>query len=153
MKKKDYVNREDAVRARRKHSSSKKLGATKVFIPWGVLAASILAIFSLVLYFMPKNKPESVLFLPTGNTRQRNTLPPKPEGRWRYIKELENCQVGVRNPTAPSAEGALNTKSSLAIEQHELLEKIQADMQQNPTQLNEVPYNAPSQTTPSRNTH
>jgi cell division protein FtsN len=28
-----------------------------------------------------------------------NGLPPKPEERWRYIKELESRQPGVRAPT------------------------------------------------------
>jgi cell division protein FtsN len=72
-------------------------------------------------------------------------LPPKPEERWRYIKELENRQIGVQTPTEPTAGGTTNTKTQLTAEQRQLLDQMQADMQQRPTQLNEVPYNDPSQ--------
>jgi cell division protein FtsN len=77
--------------------------------------------------------------------RPGNGLPPKPEERWRYIKELENRQIGVQTPTEPTAGGEANSKTQLTAEQRQLLDQMQADMQQRPTQLNEVPYNDPSQ--------
>lgn len=70
-----------------------------------------------------------------------NGLPPKPEERWKYIKELENRQVTVPTPTEPSAGGEIQSHTQLTDEQRQLLEQMQADMRQSPTQLNEVPWN------------
>ena len=70
-----------------------------------------------------------------------NGLPPKPEERWRYIKELESRQPGVRAPTEPSAGGEVMNPNQLTDEQRQLLAQMQADMRQQPTQLTEVPWN------------
>ena len=70
-----------------------------------------------------------------------NGIPPKPEERWRYIKELESRQPGVRAPTEPSAGGEVLNADQLTNEQRQLLAQMQADMRQQPTQLNEVPWN------------
>ena len=107
------------------------------------LAAALLVVFVGGLYFITHNKPEDAPLLPAHTTRPGNGLPPKPEERWRYIKELENRQIGVQTPTEPTAGGELNSKTQLTAEQRQLLEQMQADMQQRPTQLNEVPYNDP----------
>ena len=107
------------------------------------LAAALLVVFVGGLYFITHNKPEDAPLLPAHTTRPGNGLPPKPEERWRYIKELENRQIGVQTPTEPTAGGELNSKTELTAEQRQLLEQMQADMQQRPTQLNEVPYNDP----------
>lgn len=63
-----------------------------------------------------------------------NGLPPKPEERWRYIKELESRQPGVRAPTEPSAGGEVKTPEQLTPEQRQLLEQMQADMRQRQAQ-------------------
>ena len=76
-----------------------------------------------------------------GNKVVGNGLPPKPEERWRYIKELESRQPGVRAPTEPSAGGEVKNADQLTDEQRQLLAQMQADMRQQPTQLNEVPWN------------
>ena len=68
-------------------------------------------------------------------------MPPKPEERWKYIKELENRQIGVPVPKEPSAGGEVHSQTQLTDEQRQLLEQMQADMRQAPTQLNEVPWN------------
>ncbi|MEX5714369.1 cell division protein FtsN [Serratia ureilytica] len=109
------------------------------------LAVALLVVFVGGLYFITHNKPEDAPLLPAHTTRPGNGLPPKPEERWRYIKELENRQIGVQTPTEPTAGGELNSKTQLTAEQRQLLEQMQADMQQRPTQLNEVPYNDPGQ--------
>lgn len=70
-----------------------------------------------------------------------NGLPPKPEERWRYIKELESRQPGVRAPTEPTAGGEVMKPEQLTNEQRQLLAQMQADMRQQPTQLTEVPWN------------
>jgi len=148
---KDYVSRGHVAGARRKTSSRKKRGSTKVSKTLLALAAALLVIFIGGLYFITHNKPNSVPLLPTPSNRPGNNLPPKPEERWRYIKELENRQNGVQNPTEPTAGGEVNAKTSLTAEQSKLLEQMQADMQQCPTQLNEVPYNDTSQATARNN--
>ncbi|MCP1064971.1 cell division protein FtsN [Serratia symbiotica] len=153
MEQKDYVSRGHVAGARHKPSSRKKRGSTKVSKTVLALAAALLVIFICGLYFITQNKPNGVPLLPKPNNRLSNNLPPKPEERWRYIKELASRQIGVQTPTEPTASGEVNAKTPLTAEQRKLLEQMQADMQQPPTQLNEVPYNAPSQATAHGNSH
>jgi cell division protein FtsN len=47
----------------------------------------------------------------------------------------------VRAPTEPSAGGEVKNADQLTNEQRQLLAQMQADMRQQPTQLNEVPWN------------
>jgi cell division protein FtsN len=104
------------------------------------IAAAVLVTFIGALYFITHHKKEESEVLP-GHKVTGNGLPPKPEERWRYIKELENRQPGVRSPTEPTAGGEVQNKDQLTGEQRQLLEQMQADMRQQPTQLNEVPWN------------
>ncbi|HEJ9097193.1 TPA: cell division protein FtsN [Serratia odorifera] len=140
MAQKDYVSRGRSG-ARRKTPSRKKSSSPKVSKTVVALAVALLVIFVGGLYFITHNKPDDAPLLPTHSSRPGNGLPPKPEERWRYIKELENRQIGVQAPTEPTAGGEVNSKTQLTPEQRQLLEQMQADMQQRPTQLNEVPYN------------
>ncbi|WP_260515276.1 cell division protein FtsN [Serratia fonticola] len=145
MAQRDYVGRGRSGAARRKTPSRKKRSSPKVSKTVVALAVAILVVFIGGLYFITHNKPDETPMLPTHGTRPGNGLPPKPEERWRYIKELENRQIGVKTPTEPTAGGEVNSKTQLTDEQRQLLEQMQADMQQRPTQLSEVPYNDPSQ--------
>lgn len=110
-----------------------------------VLAVAVLVVFIGGLYFITHNKAEDAAILPMHPVRPGNGLPPKPEERWRYIKELENRQMGVAAPTEPTAGGEVQTKTQLTPEQRQLLEQMQADMRQQPTTLSEVPYNDQTQ--------
>lgn len=112
-----------------------------------VLAVAVLVVFVGGLYFIAHNKHEEAVVVPTHPVRPGNGLPPKPEERWRYIKELENRQMGVTTPTEPTAGGQVESKTQLTPEQRQLLDQMQADMRQTPTQLSEVPYNDPNQAT------
>ena len=104
------------------------------------IAAAVLVTFIGGLYFITHHKSEEAEVIP-GHKVTGNGLPPKPEERWRYIKELENRQPGVRTPTEPSAGGEIMNQDQLTNEQRQLLAQMQADMRQQPTQLNEVPWN------------
>lgn len=104
------------------------------------IAAAVLVAFIGGLYFITHHKKEESDAL-QGNKVVGNGLPPKPEERWRYIKELESRQPGVRAPTEPSAGGEVKNADQLTDEQRQLLAQMQADMRQQPTQLNEVPWN------------
>lgn len=104
------------------------------------IAAAVLVAFIGGLYFITHHKKEDSEAL-QGNKVAGNGLPPKPEERWRYIKELESRQPGVRAPTEPSAGGEVVNPNQLTDEQRQLLAQMQADMRQQPTQLNEVPWN------------
>lgn len=105
MAQKDYVSRGRAAGAKRKTPSRKKRSSPKVSKTVLALAAALLVIFVGGLYFITHNKPEDAPLLPAHTTRPGNGLPPKPEERWRYIKELENRQIGVQTPTEPTAGG------------------------------------------------
>ena len=104
------------------------------------IAAAVLVAFIGGLYFITHHKKEEAEAL---QNRQAagNGLPPKPEERWRYIKELESRQPCVRAPTEPTAGGEVMKPEQLTDEQRQLLAQMQADMRQQPTQLTEVPWN------------
>ena len=104
------------------------------------IAAAVLVTFIGGLYFITHHKKEESETLQSQKVTG-NGIPPKPEERWRYIKELESRQPGVRAPTEPSAGGEVLNADQLTNEQRQLLAQMQADMRQQPTQLNEVPWN------------
>jgi len=140
---KDYVGRGRSTGTRRKKSNSRSKkrssgsGVSKLMV---VLAAAVLITFVGGLWFIAHHKKEEVPVIPD-HKATGNGLPPKPEERWRYIKELENRQIGVPIPKEPSAGGEVRSQTQLTNEQRQLLEQMQADMRQAPTQLNEVPWN------------
>ena len=104
------------------------------------IAAAVLVAFIGGLYFITHHKKEEAEALQNRQAAS-NGLPPKPEERWRYIKELESRQPGVRAPTEPTAGGEVMKPEQLTDEQRQLLAQMQADMRQQPTQLTEVPWN------------
>lgn len=104
------------------------------------IAAAVVVAFIGGLYFLTHHKKEESESLQSHQIAG-NGLPPKPEERWRYIKELESRQPGVRAPTEPSAGGEVINPNQLTDEQRQLLAQMQADMRQQPTQLAEVPWN------------
>ncbi|RBQ33890.1 cell division protein FtsN [Rahnella variigena] len=147
MAQRDYVSRGRSGARRKSTSRSKKRSSPTISKTMVVLAVAVLVVFVGGLYFIAHNKHEEAVVLPTHPVRPGNGLPPKPEERWRYIKELENRQMGVTTPTEPTAGGQVESKTQLTPEQRQLLEQMQADMRQTPTQLSEVPYNDPNQAT------
>ncbi|ARD39763.1 cell division protein FtsN [Edwardsiella ictaluri] len=143
MAQRDYVSRGRASGAKRKSNSrgKKRRSGSGVSRTMMVLALAVLATFAGGLYFLTQHKPGGDVLLPVASQHPKNGLPPKPEERWSYIKELENRQVGVTAPTEPSGGAPLPGQPQLTDEQRQLLEQMQADMRQAPTQLSEVPYN------------
>lgn len=144
MAQKDYVGRGRSTGTRRKKSPSRSKkstkggsGASKLMI---VLAVAVLVTFAGGLWFLAHHQKEDTPVI-TDHKANGNGLPPKPEERWKYIKELENRQVTVPTPIEPSAGGEVKSQTQLTDEQRQLLEQMQADMRQQPTQLNEVPWN------------
>ncbi|HBZ7460392.1 TPA: cell division protein FtsN, partial [Klebsiella pneumoniae] len=121
-------------------SRNKQGGLSAVSPAMVAIAAAVLVAFIGGLYFITHHKKEEAEAL---QNRQAagNGLPPKPEERWRYIKELESRQPGVRAPTEPTAGGEVMKPEQLTDEQRQLLAQMQADMRQQPTQLTEVPWN------------
>ncbi|WP_333893994.1 cell division protein FtsN, partial [Atlantibacter subterraneus] len=142
MAQRDYVRRGQPSPARRKKptTSKKQRNLPAVSPAMVAIAAAVLVTFIGGLYFITHHKSEEAEVIP-GHKVTGNGLPPKPEERWRYIKELENRQPGVRTPTEPSAGGEIMNQDQLTNEQRQLLAQMQADMRQQPTQLNEVPWN------------
>ncbi|MEF3098165.1 cell division protein FtsN [Raoultella terrigena] len=145
MAQRDYVRRSQPASSRRKKSNTRssrnKQSSLSAISPTMVaIAAAVLVAFIGGLYFITHHKKEEAEAL---QNRQAagNGLPPKPEERWRYIKELESRQPGVRAPTEPTAGGEVMKPEQLTNEQRQLLAQMQADMRQQPTQLTEVPWN------------
>ncbi|MCG8709488.1 cell division protein FtsN [Brenneria sp. 4F2] len=145
MAQRDYVSRGRSNTRRKKTTSRRKSNASGMSKTMIALAVAVLVTFAGGLYFIAHNKPAESPILPHQNASKGNGLPPKPEERWRYIKELENRQLGVSTPTEPSAGGGSQTPAQLTDEQRQLLEQMQSDMRRQPTQLSEVPYNDQTQ--------
>lgn len=138
----DYVRRGQSAPPRRKKKNnirSKQRSSLAVSPTMVAIAAAVLVAFIGGLYFITHYKKEEHEAL-SDHKAVGNGLPPKPEERWRYIKELESRQPGVRAPTEPTAGGEVKDKTQLTDEQRQLLAQMQADMRQQPTQLSEVPW-------------
>ncbi|WP_227136211.1 cell division protein FtsN [Kosakonia radicincitans] len=142
MAQRDYVRRGQPAPSRRKASNSRKKQRSRSAVSPAMvaIAAAVLVAFIGGLYFITHHKKEESEALQNQKVTG-NGLPPKPEERWRYIKELESRQPGVLAPTEPSAGGEVKNPDQLTDEQRQLLAQMQADMRQQPTQLNEVPWN------------
>ncbi|MCL2891868.1 cell division protein FtsN [Brenneria tiliae] len=145
MAQRDYVSRGRSGTRRKKTTGRRKSNASGTSKTMIALAVAVLVTFAGGLYFIAHNTPEESPVLPRQSTGKGNGLPPKPEERWRYIKELENRQLGVPAPTEPSAGGEIQSPVQLTDEQRQLLEQMQSDMRRQPTQLSEVPYNDQTQ--------
>ncbi|NJC99429.1 cell division protein FtsN [Candidatus Erwinia dacicola] len=147
MAQKDYVGRGRSTGTRRKKTDSrskKRSSGSDVPKIMVVLAVAVLVTFIGGLWFIAHHKKEDVpVDMPVipDHKATGNGLPPKPEERWRYIKELENRQLGVPTPTEPTSGGEAHSQTQLTDEQRHLLDQMQADMRHQPTQLNEVPWN------------
>ena len=89
------------------------------------IAAAVLVTFIGGLYFITHHKKEESETLQNQKVTG-NGIPPKPEERWRYIKELESRQPGVRAPTEPSAGGEVLNADQLTNEQRQLLAQMHA---------------------------
>ncbi|MEQ5326091.1 SPOR domain-containing protein [Proteus sp. fly-1008] len=144
MAQRDYVGRGQTSARRKKTTKSKSKKAAKGLpLTTLITAIAIVALFIGGLYFITHNKKEAVETEPaiTGQ-HPANSLPPKPQERWQYIKELENRQVGTPLlPESPSSGSQINPKATLSPEQLRFLQQIEADKRQPAVQLPEVPYN------------
>ncbi|EPN9365734.1 cell division protein FtsN [Cronobacter muytjensii] len=142
MAQRDYVRRGQPTPARRKKTNTRKKQRNLPAVSPAMVAIAAAALVAFIggLYFITHHKKEESETLP-GHKVTGNGLPPKPEERWRYIKELESRQPGVLKPTEPSAGGEIMNQDQLTDEQRQLLDQMQADMRQQPTQLSEVPWN------------
>ncbi|MGL9760127.1 MAG: cell division protein FtsN [Symbiopectobacterium sp.] len=140
MAQRDYVSCGRSDTRRKKTISRRNVSSSYLYNFMIILAFSILVTFAGLLYFIANNKPAELPALPRSITNNGNGLPPKPEERWRYIKELENRQLDVPELIAPSS-GEIKSPVQLTQEQRQLLEQMQADMRRAPTQLSEAPYN------------
>lgn len=137
--------------ARRPKSSKKTRSVAVVPKTMVILALTVLVVFAGGLYYIATHKPAGSSPEPTNQRPKTNTLPPKPEERWRYIKELENRPVGVTNPVEPSSGSQSQKPEQLTTEQRRYLEQIQSDMKQ-PAQMRGKPeaYNPPQPEKPKQ---
>lgn len=143
MAQKDYVGRGRSTRSGRNNRTNrnkKRSGGAGISRLMPALAIAVLVVFIGGLWFITHHKKSEPTVVPNHKVTG-NSLPPKPEERWKYIKELENRQVITPTPTEPTAGGEVRSQTQLTSEQRQLLEQMQADMRQQPTSLAEVPGN------------
>lgn len=137
------VAQKDYVRRGKSGSSRRKKGKTqaKNGVSASMMAVAVLVLVAFIggLFFLTRHN-KAAKPAPASHNATGNSLPPEPEERWRYIKELENRKPGVVIPNKPAANSTDNPRQ-LTDEQRQLLEQIQADMHKQPTELNEVPWN------------
>ncbi|MDE1482411.1 cell division protein FtsN [Xenorhabdus bovienii] len=143
MAQRDYVSRGRS-NPRQKGTGKKKNQAQGLPKTTLAVAVALVVMFIGGLYFIAHTKNDSVQNTPPPAHHSKNQgLPPKPEERWTYIKELENRPVGfpsIQEPT--SANQPTNQPAKLTQEQLQLLAQMEADIRQPPTPLKEVPYNS-----------
>lgn len=141
MAQKDYVRRGRTTPRKNKHTGKKKSnqGLPKTTL---AVAIAIVIVFIGGLYYITQNKRVPVLNKTTSpNSNQPvNSLPPKPEERWRYIKELEKRGSDLPNFNH-STKSNINNTTELTNEQRQFLEQIDADRRNPTTNLSEVPNN------------
>lgn len=111
-----------------------------------IVLAAILVTFAGGLWCISLHKKEEVPEILNHKTNS-SALPPKPEERWKYIRELENRPTITMVPSQiePSVGGDIKSQIQLTDEQLLLLAQIKTDMSQQPTQLKEVPWNEQTQ--------
>lgn len=147
MAQRDHVKRERTRSQNKGSNNKKKKAARSVSSMMLIIAIGILVVFASGLYYIKhSNKvapPQTEL---QTKKNDKDTLPPKPEDRWRYIKELENRQAAM-TPGLSSVENSTAT-SSLTAEQKKILNQVQTDMRPSNTNL-PATYN--QQVAPSTN--
>ncbi|MDC9620322.1 cell division protein FtsN [Xenorhabdus sp. XENO-7] len=143
MAQRDYVSRGRS-NPRQKGTGKKKNQAQGLPKTTLAVAVALVVMFIGGLYFIAHTKNDSVQNAPPPAHHSKNQgLPPKPEERWTYIKELENRPVGLPSVQEPtSANQPINQPAKLTQEQLQLLAQMEADIRQPPTPLKEVPYNS-----------
>ncbi|MBD2809321.1 cell division protein FtsN [Xenorhabdus sp. Vera] len=144
MAQRDYVSR-GRTNPRQKSTGKKKNQSQGLPKTTLAVAVALVVVFIGGLYFIVQNKKESVQNEPQPSHQTKgHGLPPKPEERWSYIKELENRPVNETSIQDPAVllNRPLNQATQLTAEQKQLLEQIQTDMRQPPISLKEVPYNS-----------
>ncbi|MGL9769232.1 MAG: SPOR domain-containing protein [Sodalis sp. (in: enterobacteria)] len=148
MIQRDYVGRGESSSIKRKTTNSKKnrssLGKSKTII---VLVAAILIIFISDLYFIAHNKSEDTVIMPNHSKNTENGLPPKPEERWRYIKELENHQISAQSSIKNIVgNDKVDSLAQLNNKKQKLLEQMREDIRQEAIHLKKALYNNRSKT-------
>ncbi|MEQ1975623.1 MULTISPECIES: cell division protein FtsN [unclassified Xenorhabdus] len=150
MAQRDYVSRGRS-NPRQKSTGKKKNQAQGLPKTTLAVAVALVVMFIGGLYFIAHNKQEENKQEGSAQNASQahhqtkgHGLPPKPEERWSYIKELENRPVNESSIQEGDAtvNKPLNQPPQLTSEQKQLLEQIQADMRQPPISLKEVPYNS-----------
>ncbi|WP_275075530.1 cell division protein FtsN [Providencia rettgeri] len=140
MAQKDYVARgRSAARKKGKGKSKKAQGLPMTTL---VVAVAIVALFVGGLFYITHNKKDAPQpQVATPSAPPGSTLPPKPEERWRYIKELERRGVDLPSTQQPNSDNNILRPSDLTPEQRQLLEQMDSDRRQPVTNLQEVPSN------------
>ncbi len=130
MAQKDYVNYgRKATRGKTSHRKKQRgSGISRIFI----VLATVLVLFFIGSFWFIADKKSWIhpSLVTTFDSKTPGGLPPKPEERWRYIKELENRQTGVQTPAEPFTANNLNAHTQLTNEQRQLLTQMQLDMRQ-----------------------
>ncbi|MGP1928794.1 MAG: SPOR domain-containing protein [Arsenophonus sp. NC-WZS1-MAG3] len=138
MAQKDYVRLGRTIPYKSTRSGKKKLnqGLPKTTLTIAIL---IVIIFIGGLYYITQNKRvlafnKKIL---TNNSQLLTSLPPKPEERWRYIKELEKRDITLPNFNN-STKSNINNTTDLSKEQRQFLEQIDADRRNHAINLSEM---------------
>ncbi|MGP1954640.1 MAG: SPOR domain-containing protein [Arsenophonus sp. NC-QC1-MAG3] len=138
MAQKDYVRLGRTILYKNTRSGKKKLnqGLPKTTLTVAIL---IVIIFIGSLYYITQNKRVPVFNkkILSNNSQLVTSLPPKPEERWRYIKELENRDIALPDFNN-SIKSNINNETDLSNEQRQFLEQIDADRRNYAINLSEM---------------
>lgn len=158
MVRQDYADSENTAKtpSRKKNTHRNKKCGRKPGIFRLTVTAIILLGFIGGLWFISHNGKQDPR-ITMQRKAQKEGIPPKPEERWQYIKELENrhlLPVPSKTHTSDFDVPESGSTMTLTEEQRQFLEKIKSDKEQTPIQLDGVPWNAeePSFSLPSSHT-
>ncbi|XOD70097.1 MAG: hypothetical protein ACMUEK_00100 [Sodalis sp. (in: enterobacteria)] len=126
---------------RKKPNFKKKHSLTPTSKTMYGLGVSVLIMFIGFLYFIAHNKSNEMMIMPNHTEKSGCGIPPKPQERWRYIKKLENRQLGIQPTPEVIPEKEITSPAKLNKEQRQLLDLLQSDMRQNPIPINKAQYN------------
>lgn len=131
MVQKDYVSLTSlgCYRKKRHHQKNKNWYKLEKVL---ILSVILLITLFWTIYFMHRDKSEKLPLLKYPNMIK--VLPPIPEERWRYIKELEHHQCNISKPIEPTAKGGVQLSTQIMNEKQKINGKTVLDLDKKTTQ-------------------
>lgn len=134
----DYIRHQCLTKIQRKPLFRKKRDFKKTSKTILAVTSVILVIFISVRHFIMNDNLNSSLSRPKSSHQSRNYIPPTPEARWRYIKDLENSEVFTPTPSEQIIRKKISSQDIVPRETQKPLQKTKSDLQGYQMELNKI---------------